>query len=283
MSNYKASYIDVNKDELQHWKYIKKIPRGDGTFQYIYEESKGLGLKAAYEKMKAQKNANTWSNHYNKVKNDYKTATENTINPFKQYRLDKEYNSNINALKNQGNKVKEEKDRADENFYNSPIGKISSALTSIGEKVATRIFQAKSMIENPAITSMVIKKNIEYGMSYLNTKMNFAKKAAGAVGAAVVNKAVNTAYNNSKNNTKISSNTRARLQTAGRNANKNYRQKVSEYDSAKKDLYFDNYIYGKDTNSEKINRAESRVNDALGIDARDYLQRPKRRKSNNLR
>lgn len=156
MPNYKASYIDVNKDELQHWKYLKKIPKGDGTFQYIYEESHGLGLKAAYDLAKAKKSLNNTKNLYEATKKSRENNTQSNI--FKRISENNQYRNEAYKLRDLSYEKENDVENAKNKFYNSPIGKIGSAITeaaNIGKQAAavvlayaaTKIFDPKKQYD----------------------------------------------------------------------------------------------------------------------------------------
>lgn len=147
MPNYKASYIDMNKDELKHWKYIKKIPNGDGTFRYFYKETSGLGLKTAWDLAKAKARLRTAGQAQERVAKDYDNRVSGLSykpkDAVERISASREYDKNLsNASRHYQNAI-DDYGIAYKNFVNSPIGKIPKAIMDIGETIAMRILSRK--------------------------------------------------------------------------------------------------------------------------------------------
>ena len=147
MPQYKQSYINLNNDELMHWKYIKKIPNGDGTFRYFYKETGGLGLKTAWDLAKAKAKVRTAGQAQEAVAKDYDNRVSGlSYGPkgiIERISASREYDKNLSKVSPIYQNAIDDLGVSYKNFFNSPIGKISKSVMDIGEKIATRILSRK--------------------------------------------------------------------------------------------------------------------------------------------
>ena len=144
MHSATIDYVDLDEDEIMHWKYIKKEKRPNGKWRYYYDTDQlkdDLGYderdrmnKANAEYQALTADANKFKEHV--TKQYYELGTQD---PYSEYRYysEKEYKylSKLSATEADKLKKAEEAGRkaakATSDFYNTPLGK----LTKVEKKV----------------------------------------------------------------------------------------------------------------------------------------------------
>lgn len=146
-------YVDLDEDEVMHWKYIKKEKRPNGKWRYFYKVNKLEDALGVDEKARLEF-ANSESKRLTEEANEFKDyVRERHLESGQQYGeyryySDQEARELMKLTRQQAEKFKEAEEagrkavEAAEEFYKTPLGKLDKLEKKIkkGVKAVGKFF-----------------------------------------------------------------------------------------------------------------------------------------------